>query len=46
MNRGIVAKVTAFGIDVVRGREEGETEYEAGITEGRDPNWAHPGGYS
>ena len=43
---GVVTEVATFSIDVVRGGEQGETEYKAGITKRRDPNWAHPGGYS
>ena len=46
MYRGVISEVTTFGVDVVGGGEEGETKYEAGVTERRNPNRAHPGGYS
>ena len=35
-----------FGEDVVGGGEEGDKEDETSITDGRNPDWAHPGGYS
>ena len=35
-----------FGVDVVGGGEESETEHKASVAEGRNPNRAHPGGYS
>ena len=40
------SEVAAFGVDVVGGGEESETEHKAGVTKGRNPNRAHPGGYS
>ena len=46
MYRRVISEVATFGVDVVGGREEGETEDEASVTERRDPNRAHPGGYS
>ena len=39
-------KVMAFGIDIVGGGEESNAENETGITDRRNPNRAHPGGYS
>ena len=39
-------EVAAFSVYVVRGGEQGEAEHETGIAERRNPNWAHPGGYS
>ena len=46
MYRGVITKVSSFGEDIIGGGEEGETEDKAGITDGRNPNRAHPGGYS
>ena len=46
MYRRMVTEIATLGVDVVRGGEEGETEDEAGVTERRNPNRAHPGGYS
>ena len=46
MYQGVIAKVSAFGIDIVGGGEESEAENKAGVTDGRNPNRAHPGGYS
>ena len=46
MHRGVIAKVTVFGIDVVGGGEESKAENKACVTDGRDPNRVHPGGYS
>ena len=42
----VITKIAVFGVGVVRGGEEGEAEDEAGVTEGRNPNRAHSGGYS
>ena len=46
MYRRVISEVTAFGVDVVGGGEESETEYQASVAERRNPNRAHPGGYS
>ena len=46
MNRGVVAQILSLGVDVVRGGTESENEDETGVTDRRDPNRAHPGGYS
>ena len=46
MNRGIITQVATLGVDVIGGGEEGDTEDETCVTDGRDPNRAHPGGYS
>ena len=46
MHQGVIVKVLAFGIDIVGGGEESEAENKAGVTDGRNPNRAHPGGYS
>ena len=46
MHQGVITKVSAFGIDIVGGGEESEAENKAGVTDGRNPNRAHPGGYS
>ena len=46
MYRGMFLEVSAFFVDVVGGAEQGNGEYEGGIAKGRDPNRAHPGGYS
>ena len=43
---GVVAKVLSFSVDIVGGREKSEAEDETGVTERRNPNQAHPGGYS
>ena len=46
MYRGVFPEVVTFCIDVVRGGEQGETEHENSVAKGRNPHWAHPGGYS
>ena len=46
MNRGVITQVATLGVDVVGGGKEGKTEDKAGVTDGRNPNRAHPGGYS
>ena len=46
MYRGIVTKIPAFGVDIVGGGEESDAENEASVANGRNPNRAHPGGYS
>ena len=42
----MITKVAVFGVDIVGSGEEGKAENEGSIAEGRNPNWAHPGGYS
>ena len=46
MDRGILTKVTSFGVDVIGGGKEGDAKDKTGVTDGRNPNWVHPGGYS
>ena len=42
----VISEVATFGVDVVGGRKEGDTEDEGGVADRRNPNCAHPGGYS
>ena len=46
MYRGMFSEVSVFFIDIIGGAEQGDSEYKSSIAEGRDPNRAHPGGYS
>ena len=43
---GVVTKISTFGVDIVGGGEEGDTEDKASVADGRNPDRAHPGGYS
>ena len=43
---GMFFEVSAFLVDIVGGAEQGNDEYKGSVATGRDPNRAHPGGYS
>ena len=46
MDWGVVPKISSFSVDVVGCGAKSEAKYQAGVTEGRNPNRAHSGGYS
>ena len=46
MDWGVILKISSFSVNVVGRGAESEAKYQAGVTEGRNPNRAHPGGYS
>ena len=39
-------EVMTFGVNIVGGGEQSETEYQTSVAKRRDPNRAHSGGYS
>ena len=46
MDWRVLPQVFSFYVYVVRGGKESESGDEASVTEGSDPDSAHPGGYS
>ena len=46
MNWGVVTQIPSLGVNVVGGGTEGETKDQTSVAERRNPNRAHPGGYS
>ena len=46
MYQRVFPEVVVFGVDVIRGGEQGKAEYEGGIAKRRNQHRAHPGGYS